>query len=126
MVTPESGDSGEWSPTREAGYGLTIDSQKLKLAVTSQQSCFSSSGAESGSTRNASVLLGDAGGATQKADLDRFFGSGITAPRWVTPENLQWNVGDATPKADLVHTFGSGIVVRKMGRPGKGAPPPIG
>jgi len=91
----------------------------LHMAVTSERSRFSRNGAESGTTRNASVLRGDAGGATQKADLDRFFGSEITARTWVTSENLPGNAGDATQKADLVQTFWSGFAVRKKGRPGK-------
>ena len=75
-------------------------------------------GAAGACLRTASVLLGDAGGATQNADLDQFLGSGITAQNWVTPDNLLGNAGDATQKPDLIQTFWSGFAVRKMGCPG--------
>ena len=81
--------------------GLTIDSQKLKMAVTSQRSRFSSNGAELGATRNAWVLLGDAGGATQIADLDHFLGPGLLPGKWVAPENLPRDVGGETQNTDI-------------------------
>ena len=59
---------------------------RVKMAVTSQRSRFSSNGAESGTTRNASVLLGDACGATQKTDLDQFWSSHFSGPE-LLPQN---------------------------------------
>ena len=85
-------------------YGLTIHNQKRKLAVTSQRRRFSSNGAELGPTRNASVLLREAGGATLKSDLDHFFGSGITAPKWSPPKICRGTLVMPIQKADLVQT----------------------
>ena len=60
---------------------------------------FSSNGAESGTTRNASVLLGDAGDATQNANLDQTFWSGIVVRKMGCPGKFVR--GCTTQKTDI-------------------------
>ena len=68
-------------------------SQRIRFSSSATRS-----GSESGVTKYASVLHGDAGGATQKADLGQFSWYGITAPKMASPRKFCRGVLVMRPK----------------------------